>query len=729
MNSTSSNDSLNASLGGALGASLGTSHNGSLNASLGTSHNGSLNGSLNGSFDAENREMHNAYSLIARTNQSFFLTGRAGTGKTTFLKNIQESVDKNFVVLAPSGVAAIHAGGQTIHSFFGLDLGVQGPRSCGTMNHNKISIVQNVDTIIIDEVSMVRCDILDAVERTLREYRHSSRPFGGVQMVLVGDIFQLPPVVKKEDKEVLRSIYGTDCPFFYKANCLAGLNLPKIEFRKIYRQSDLHFIELLDRFRLGAVRQSDLDELNARVGAAKDDADEMRITLTAFKRDAEAINETRLREIDKPAYSYIAAFEGSSDKLRDVVDECLLLKEGAQVMFLRNDSAGRWANGTIGKVSAIGDSLVKVTLEDGSEEEVGKETWEAYEYSYDAAEKVCRKTVVGRVTQYPLRLAWAITIHKSQSLTFDKVAVDFGRGAFTCGQAYVALSRCRSLEGLRLLRRIDFNSIRVSGDALRFAASYNDEKVISTELTIGEAVNEYERSGDFDGAACRLFAMCDEEAHNGNVFYAFELLNRALSYVADDACLFGQDWKPVDNGCKESMLLNAAGLLYSGKTDEALALLGSVVSASDRNFNGLYLMGRALEAKEDWETVETFYNQMVAVFNDTVENGLDSASFRKFKYRLAVLNESHYGDPGVEILVSLIAENPRYDKYHSDLRWMLRNHRDKVRIASGEENFLLRDLMDESVPDEDFLGKLRQERDRKSEAWTAYKSFLSRLKL
>ncbi len=681
-------------------------------------------------FDSDNREMCYAYDLIAKTNKSFFLTGRAGTGKTTFLKKVQESVSKNFIVLAPSGVAAIHVGGQTIHSFFGLDLGVQGPLSHGNMNTEKITLVQNVDAIIIDEVSMVRCDIMDAVDRMLRHCRHSCLPFGGIQMVLVGDIFQLPPVVTKEDYMTLHRIYGSECFLFHKARCIENNPLPKIEFQRIYRQADRRFIEILDHFRVGEVSPKDLEEINMHASPvnAEHNSDEMRITLTSFRKDAKIINDTHLKEIDKEEYSFIAVYSGKADRLRDVVEDNLILKEGAQVMFLRNDALGRWANGTIAQVSAIQENGITVKLDNGAEEIVDRETWEAYEYEYDEKAKVCKQNVVGQVTQFPLRLAWAITIHKSQSLTFDKVAIDFGRGAFSCGQAYVALSRCRSLEGLRLVRRIGFNSVKVSHDALLFASTYNDEKIISAELSIGEAVNEYERKGDYDGAAATLFSMCDIEAHSGNVFYAYDLMNRAMSYLADDTCLFERDWQVIPNDSKESVLLNAAGLLYSRRTDEAIRLLTSTLSASDGNFNGIYLLARALELKKDWETVETLYNQMIEVYRTTIDNGLDSAAFRKLKYRLAVLNESHYGDPGVEIIVSLIAENPSYDRYYADLRWMLQKHRSESNQASKEPNPLMTAMMDRNVSEGEFLSAVQKERCDKSEDWKTFCHYVGQLK-
>ena len=686
---------------------------------------------ITASFDKENQEMCNAYDLIAKTNKSFFLTGRAGTGKTTFLQKVQDCVEKNFIVLAPSGVAAIHAGGQTIHSFFGFGFGVQGPRDMGQMNANKIALVQKIDTIIIDEVSMVRCDIIDAIDRMLRYCRHTCQPFGGIQMVFVGDLFQLLPVATQEDQHTLRTIYGSNCFCFYKARCLANNPLPKVEFQKIYRQSDPEFIQLLDHFRVGRVTPDDLDSINDRFISAfgPRNEDDLRITLAAYRGDAKVINESRLAGLPGDSFSYEASYEGNASRLKDVVDEILTLKEGAQVMFLRNDQHGRWANGTIAKVVSLDKGNIHVVLDNNDEPiSVERQTWEAFEYQYDEEKKICKKEIVGTVTQFPLRLAWAITIHKSQSLTFDKVDIDFGRGAFTCGQVYVALSRARSLGGMRLVSPLDYSSIRVSRDVLMFASTYNDQSVISTELAVGEAVQEFERGRDYDGAARKLFDMSQHEARQGNVKYAYDLLNRALSYVADDQCLFGRRWKEIPNNCRESVILNAAGLLYAGRTDESIRLLTRVVSATDGFFNGLYLLARAIEIKEDWGTVETLYNQMIDLFQESAENGLDSPAFRKFKYRLSILNEDHYNDPGFHLMVELIAENPYYDRYHADLRRMLRARAEEIAYKPDEDNPLMNQMMDEEVSEEEFLMSLENERTKKTDAWRRYRQYISRLK-
>lgn len=680
-------------------------------------------------FDRTNQEMQNAYNLIAKTNKSFFLTGRAGTGKTTFLKSIRQSVEKNFIVLAPSGVAAINAGGQTIHSFFGFDFAVQGPLSMGKMNSNKIAVAQKVDTIILDEVSMVRCDIIDAIDRMLRFCRHSSQPFGGVQMVFVGDLFQLPPVVAGEAREVIKHLYGDMSGHFYKAHCLKNNPLPKIEFKKIYRQADQEFIDILEKFRIGNVSVYDLRTINQNVCGNRSNDDDMRITLTVYKDDARTINEARLNAIESEAWKYQARYTGITSKLKDVVEDILDLKVGAQVMFLRNDCDGRWANGTIGKITSLEDDKIGVMLDCGEEYMIERETWEAIDYQYDELTKTCKKEVVGTVTQFPLRLAWAITIHKSQGLTFNKVAIDFGRGAFTYGQAYVALSRARSLEGLQLVRPIDFNSVRVSRDILTFATSYNDEKVIASELTIGEAVREFEICGDFDGAAQKLFDMSAEQSQVGNIDYAYDLFNRAMSYVADDKCLFEREWDIIPVSGKESVILNAAARLYSGETKEAISMLLSVVSMEDVNFNCLYMLARALEQIENWDLAQEFMERMMSISKEMAENGLDSSAFRKFKFRYAMLSEKFYGQPNTDGLIKLIAENPHYNAYHAVLRGVLLKHADRVNVEPTEDNPLLKAIMDPEVDEESFIALLEENRSGKTEEWKRYRRSLSRLKL
>lgn len=519
-------------------------------------------------FDENNTELQNAYRMIADTNQSIFLTGRAGTGKTTFLKAVVENVDKRFVVLAPTGVAAINAEGVTIHSFFGFDFGVQDNKSVGNVGIDKISMIRNIDTIIIDEVSMVRCDIIDAIDRTLRGYRNSSEPFGGIQMVFVGDLFQLPPVVKNDVAEYLHSLYNTHNFYFYNAKAFANIALPKIELIKVYRQADPDYIGVLDRIRMGKATHRDLDTINSRVESTAIFDDDLTLTLTSYKKDADLINKTRLDELGGRTYKYVAIHTGKDFRYSDVAEEELELKKDAQVLFTKNDSeCHRWVNGTIGRITDISENSIAVKLKDGKVCTVERATWDCYRYEYNSEKGRFERVVEGSVTQFPLRLAWAMTIHKSQSLTFDKVKIDFGRFAFAEGMAYVALSRCRTLEGLTLLKPITFQSVRVSGDVQKFASTFNDEEIIANELTVGEALNDFRKRNDFDGAAIKLYDMACAEAESGHTSFAYDLMNRSLSCIADDGCLVGHQWHRISNRDKYCIVLNAIGLFYSGHID------------------------------------------------------------------------------------------------------------------------------------------------------------------
>lgn len=684
-------------------------------------------------FDRANNEQRSAYKLIERTNNSFFLAGRAGTGKTTFLKNVQNDIKKKFVVLAPTGQAAINAGGQTIHSFFGFNFGVLGPGEIGNMNRAKIGLVRNLDTIIIDEVSMVRCDIIDAIDRTLRHYVGCSAPFGGIQMVFVGDMFQLEPIATQKDRETLKDIYGHDCFYFYKAAVIERIRLPKIEFLKIYRQSDPGFIELLEHVRLGRVTARDLTNINSRVSLCEDD--KLRITLTSTNADAKRINDGRLSEILSEPITYQAIYTGKTKVTSDVAEETLILKVGAQVMFTKNDRGRRWVNGTIGEVIELDEENVTVKLENGDTHIVERDEWESIDYEYDHDKKCCIKTVTGRVEQLPLRLAWAITIHKSQSLTFDRVAIDFGRGAFSNGLAYVALSRARSFDGLELLRPMSPSSVRVSRAVLDFAEDFNDHDAIDRELSIGEAIHSFEKRKDFDGAAVTLYRMAVAESKAGHTDRAFDYFTRAMAFTVDDGCLQGIPWVMVNADGNEFNVMNACGLYYSGNKAAAEEMLRGLDPAwLDNNLLGLYILGRCLEDKGHWAELEDLYFRMLAIFNSARDMGLDSISFRKLKYRLAILNERQYGDPGIGVIRSLISENPSYDKYHIALRWMLWKHPDIIKAYREEEKNepdgkLVESLLDPNSNEQEFLKQLKAARAEKNSDWNSYRRLINELKL
>ncbi len=682
------------------------------------------------SFDSSNVEQNQAFDMIAKTNNSFFLTGRAGTGKTTFLKTVQEKIEKKFIVLAPTGIAAINAGGQTIHSFFGLDFGVLGPGDIGTMNSNKISLIRHIDTIIIDEVSMVRCDVMDAIDRTLRFYRKNSAPFGGLQMVFVGDMFQLEPVVTQADREFLQDIYHSDSFYFYKAAVIQRYGLPKIEFMKIYRQTDPVFIELLEHVRTGCVSYRDMLRINSRVVAPGEGSQKLKVTLTCTKRSAQLINEKKLEELGGDLLVYEAEHSGDTRKCQDVAEDRLCLRVGAQVMFTRNDPFQRWANGTLSVVHSLSDDCIKVRFDDGIIQEVQKVQWESIEYEYDEKSKSSKKRTIGAITQYPLKLAWAITIHKSQSLTFDRVAVDFGKSAFTNGQAYVALSRSRSLEGLELLRPMTLSSVLVSKDVLDFSADMNNTEKIMREINIGAAINGYVKKMDCDGAATTLYDMAQKEVGQGNYSYASELMIRAMSYVVDDECLKGKEWTPIVSDNVEHQFLNAIGLFYSGMVEESEKALSGMASLFSLSFDGLYILSRCYEEQGKWDRVEELYKRMMDIFNQSREMGLDSISYRKFKYRLAILNERIYADPGAGLMRQLMAENPGYDKYHLALRAMLIDNVDARQEFEEESDNPIADvLFDREKSNASFLELVQEERDKKSTPWNAYRRFINNLKL
>ena len=678
-----------------------------------------------------NLEQQNAYRMIANTNNSFFLTGKAGTGKSTFLRHICQEVKKRFVVLAPTGVAAMNVGGQTIHSFFGLSFGVQGPNNYGSIDKDRIELLNKIDTIIIDEVSMVRCDMVDVIDRMLRRHRNDPHPFGGVQVVFVGDLFQLPPVINMADKALLRKFYKSTGYYFYDSNVLSKVKLPKIEFTKVYRQNDPAFIELLDRLRVGAVQPSDIVKLNTRV--VEEDLigidESFRITLTTRKDDAALINENRLAEIGVKSFSYTATYSGDCSKIKDAAEDNLVLKVGAQVMFIRNIRRNGCVNGTIGVVSELSEDIIKVKLENGTVCEVETEVWEAFEYQYNESAKVVEKKVIGKMTQYPLRLAWAITIHKSQSLTFDKVAINFGKGAFTYGQTYVALSRAKSFAGIELMQHVNQNSVMVSREILSFAKEYNDEKIISTELEIGEAISQYEVTKDYDSLATTVCQIAEKAIKANDISYAYDLVSRALQNIADDACLMNQiSWPIVSNNNRESVFLNAVRHLYSGHSLDAQRLLENFLIFNPEHFGAIYLLARAYELQGNTEKMKDTLDDLARIIKKAMDNGMDSTAFRKFYYRRAILHSELCGTAdGITLLKLLIKENPRYDKYHIAVRNILRKYKKYLQTEISENNTIVSSILNDNILENEFLENLHKEIAENSIAWRLYRRSLSDL--
>ncbi|GAB6012594.1 AAA family ATPase [Viscerimonas tarda] len=481
---------------------------------------------MNPAIDISNKEFKDALDLINKTSQSVFLTGKAGTGKSTFLKYLCDTTAKKQVVLAPTGIAAINANGSTIHSFFKLpfrpmlpddpDLSLVSGRIFDFFKYNKErrKIIQQVELIIIDEISMVRADTIDCIDRILRVYSGNMRlPFGGKQLVFVGDIFQLEPVVNGDSREIIHKFYPN--PFFFSANVFREVNLIPIEFTKIYRQTDRTFISILDNIRTGVVAAKDMQLLNTRhFPSFNPSEDEMYITLATKRDNVDHINDRKMAELKTPEFFSYGKVEGDFPESSLPTAKELVLKEHAQVMFIRNDLQWprRWVNGTLGIVSQIDDmDHVYVLKEDGNEVVVELETWRNYRYRYNEAEKRIEEEIIGTFTQLPLKPAWAITVHKSQGLTFNRVIVDFSGGVFAGGQAYVALSRCTSLEGMTLRKTITRSDVFVRPEIIEFSKQFNNQQLINKALKesdadylYAQAVQQYDE-GDFENCINSFF--------------------------------------------------------------------------------------------------------------------------------------------------------------------------------------------------------------------------------
>ncbi len=456
-------------------------------------------------IDLDNPEFQDAWSVLQRTHRSVFLTGKAGTGKSTFLKYIRDNIKKKTVVLAPTGIAAVNVGGQTMHSFFKIPFKPMVPddpdyanparmRKMLRYTKEKVKLIQQLELIIIDEISMVRADIIDFVDRVLRVYSGNMRePFGGKQLLLVGDIFQLEPVVTHDTRDILRRYYKNF--FFFNARAFAQINLVAIELRKIYRQSDNDFIALLDRVRINRATSADMVRLNQRCNPNYQELnDDFAITLATRRDTVDSINDEHMKALKTLEQVYEGVIEGDFPENSLPTAYRLELKEGAQVIFIRNDKEGRWCNGTIAIVTRLSESRVYVALESGEEMAVEPEVWENMQYTYNEKEKKVEEKVLGSFSQIPLKPAWALTVHRSQGLTFNKVVIDFAGGAFTGGQTYVALSRCTSMEGITLLKPLSERDIIVNMAVVEFSRQFNNRQIINEAMEQERANQLYRRA-------------------------------------------------------------------------------------------------------------------------------------------------------------------------------------------------------------------------------------------
>lgn len=474
-------------------------------------------------LDLQNPELQKALQLIEFSNRSVFLTGKAGTGKSTFLRHIASTTKKKHVVLAPTGIAAINAGGSTLHSFFKLPFHPLLPNDTrysarnirGTLKYNgeKVKMIRELELIIIDEISMVRADIIDFIDKVLRIYsRNMSQPFGGKQLLMVGDIYQLEPVVRDEDRQLLQPFYPSS--FFFDAHVFRQKQVVSIELRKVYRQSDPVFIGILDNIRTSMATDRDLSLLNKRVGGTIDeDEGKLAITLSTTRDTVDFINNEHLSRLPGDPVIFTGATNGEFPETMMPTPIQLELKVGAQVIFVKNDIERRWVNGTLGTVIGLDDDGARIYIrkESGEELDVERERWSNCRYTFNEVEKRIEEEEIGSYVQFPVRLAWAITIHKSQGLTFNNVKIDFGHGVFAGGQTYVALSRCTSLEGISLQQPIRHTDVFIRDEVRQFAAGYNDQRLISQALKETAADKQYHDAvkafdkGDMDEALKNFF--------------------------------------------------------------------------------------------------------------------------------------------------------------------------------------------------------------------------------
>ena len=649
-------------------------------------------------IDTDNKEFQDALRLITYTRQSVFLTGKAGTGKSTFLKYICAHTKKKHVVLAPTGIAAINAGGVTLHSFFKLpfrpilpddpDLSLSHGRIFDFFKYpkEKREIITETELIIIDEISMVRADIIDCVDRILRVYTGNMRlPFGGKQLLFVGDVFQLEPVVSADQKEILSLFYSN--PFFFSAHVFKEINLVPIELRKVYRQTDPLFVRVLDRIRGGSVQSQDLETLNSRCFPSFEPKDEeMYITLATRRDQVDYINEKKLAELPGEEFVSVGKIEGDFPVSSLPTQQNLSIKEQAQVLFIDNDHDRRWVNGTIGVVSGIDEKgNVFVLLENGTEYLVEPTLWRNYRYKYNEKEKKIEEEVVGTFEQLPLRLAWAITVHKSQGLTFNRVVVDLTGGVFAGGQTYVALSRCVSLEGLVLRSRISPRDVFIRKEIAAFSRTFNDQRLIErslmeseAEIRYGEAVRSFKR-GDMK-AAVEAFAVAvskRNELNNPMVQRLLRLKLEALNSQKRQIKLLREELHALREAQKEYAreyyLMGNECVTTAHDVRAALRCFDKALKLNPDYLDAWVRKGvTLLDLKEEREAL--------SCLNKAVK--LDSRSFKARYNRGKCLLELQYYDEAISDFQQALRVKPKHIASHLYLAEGFR--------AVGEEEMALR---------------------------------------
>ena len=536
-----------------------------------------------------NPQLELAHNFLMNTGKSLFLTGKAGTGKTTFLKQLRQKTFKRIVVVAPTGVAAINAGGVTIHSFFQFPFGPQIPNqylpesqrraeSAFHFGKEKLNIIRSMDLLVIDEISMVRADLLDAIDGVLRKFRNKSQPFGGIQVLMIGDLQQLAPVVKENEWEVLKPIYSG--PFFFQSKTMENHPIDTIELKHIYRQSDDRFINVLNEIRENKISQQTINILNSRHIPNFNQA-EGYITLCSHNRQAQYINEQKLQAIPLTPTVFKAAIEGDFPEYSYPNDQQLMLKPGAQVMFVKNDTSREklYYNGKIGHIQRISDGTVYVKCDnDEAPIAVGQVEWQNFKYSLNENTNEIEETIIGKFSQIPLKTAWAITIHKSQGLTFEKAIID-ANAAFAHGQVYVALSRCKTLEGLILSSPIEPRSIITSQDVNSFILQSESNRPNPTLLKTYQIEYEWELTTElFNFTALWRRLLYFEKELNQHQSVVFGSLPTVLNVILSQ-------FKPLLIDVAQKFELQLRQLFSMGKAVADNPLLNERITKGCHYFN------------------------------------------------------------------------------------------------------------------------------------------------
>ena len=637
-------------------------------------------------LDTRNLEFQDALNLIQFTRQSVFLTGKAGTGKSTFLKYVCANVKKKHVVLAPTGIAAINAGGSTLHSFFKLpfhplvpddpNFSLKGGKLHSFLKYSTEhrKLIKEIELVIIDEISMVRADIIDFIDKVLRVYSQNMRePFGGKQILLVGDVYQLEPVVKSDEREILNRFYPT--PYFFSARVFNEIELVSIELTKVYRQTDKTFVSVLDHIRTNTAGAVDLQLLNTRYGTEIEESEsDMYVTLATRRDTVNFINEKKLAELPGESAILKGEIKGEfpENSLPTLME--LELKPGAQIIFIKNDPDKRWVNGTIATVSGIDeeDTLYVIT-EDGREFDVKKERWANIRYRYNEQEKKIEEEELGVFIQYPVRLAWAITIHKSQGLTFSRVVIDFTGGVFAGGQAYVALSRCTSLDGIQLKKPIARGDIFVRPEIVAFAQRFNNRQAIDKALKQAQADIQYKEAvkhfdeGNFEEFLDQFFkaihSRYDIERPIIKRFIRKKLgiINKLKEENKKLKDRMHEQQKMMEKYAKEYYQMGNECITQAHDAKAALANYEKAIAFYPKYVDAWVRKGITLYNEQDYYEAEVCLNEAVRLSPASFK-----AIYNRGKIRLALDNlEGALGD--LDRAISLNSEHPKAHEAFGDV--------------------------------------------------------------